>query len=561
MAKPTLGLCMIIKDEFDEVTMMISELGSVVDEFYICCTGKQLLKISDPKVHITKFEWNDNFASARNSIKPKTDYWMWADADDQIELFSRLPELISYMQQNKVDMMSAEYIYKFDPETRFPSEIQTRERIIRTSLAGEWHGAVHETWIPAVSCEREETAVVSWVHHKTEESHQESMQRNRTILEREYKMSNPDPRIAHYLGLNYMMDGHYVEAISCFNFLIENGGWDEERYRAWLQIGTAYYLMNHYDDALNAFMRAILELPDWPDAYFNLQQVYWELDQHQKSLEWAKVGFSKPEPETQSARNPIVTKYQPVKFAAYSELACGDPAKAARLLASLHRSAPRYPIEDELITAVANADNEHRAINAAKELIDYNQKYEGDALAVLNSLPATTRAHLELTDQRRELIPGRKWPKGSIVFWCGQSYEPWGPDTMDKGMGGSEESVVQLSRKLAKLGHEITVYNERESGFMEAPLYATYLPWTDINPNDEFDVFIAWRNPSDLPNIKARLKLCDLHDTMSPEFIYQWADYVDKYMVKSQWHRNLYPELPDDKFVIVGNGIVKEQFK
>lgn len=575
MSKPTLGLCMIIKDEFEETTIAIAQLAGIVDEFYICCTGEQKLQLIDPNIHITPFKWIDDFAAARNSIKPTTDYWMWMDADDFIRNPERLPEVVAYMATAGVNMMSAKYIYKIDEKTGLPTEVQTRERIIKTSLPGKWYGKIHETWIPEASVNRELTEAVEWVHMKSEAGHNQSALRNRKILLKEWGgVDKPDPRIAHYLGLNYMTDGHFEEAIKCFEYLIEHGGWGEERYRAWLQIGTAYHLMGQFDNALQAYTQAILELPEWPDAYFCMQQIYWVRDENEKSLEWAKVGFSKPEPETESARNPIVNQYQPVKYAAYSELAVGRPAEAMKLLTNLRKNVPAYPIGPELEEAIQLAYDEHKAIQAAKELMNYNGRYEGDALAVLNSLPPVTRTHVDLTVERRELIPGKKWPKGSIVFWCGGSYEPWGPDTMDKGMGGSEEAIVQLARELGKItDREIVVYNERKKeayddfsndlivGDKHFVPDVVYWPWTDINPNDEFDVFIAWRNPRELANIKARLKICDLHDTMTPEFIYHWAEHVDKYMVKSQWHRNLYPDLPDDKFIVVGNGIVKEDFK
>jgi hypothetical protein len=39
------------------------------------------------------------------------------------------------------------------------------------------------------------------------------------------------------------------------------------------------------------------------------------------------------------------------------------------------------------------------------------------------------------------------------------------------------------------------------------------------------------------------------------------VDVVDKFFVKSKYHRSLYPNVSDDKFVIVGNGIVRGQFQ
>jgi hypothetical protein len=81
-----------------------------------------------------------------------------------------------------------------------------------------------------------------------------------------------------------------------------------------------------------------------------------------------------------------------------------------------------------------------------------------------------------------------------------------------------------------------------------------------LNPHDTFDTFIAWRAPEFIKGVKARKKFVDLHDTVEPERVYAVAKEVDKFFVKSKYHRSLYPDLPDEKFVIVGNGIVKEHF-
>jgi hypothetical protein len=132
-------------------------------------------------------------------------------------------------------------------------------------------------------------------------------------------------------------------------------------------------------------------------------------------------------------------------------------------------------------------------------------------------------------------------------------------------MGGSEEAVVYLARELSELGSEVTVYNERPEQYSDNPVGDAkdidYYPWTEINPNDTFDTFVAWRDPSFLEHITAKVKLCDVHDALQPGVVYQNAEWVDKYLFKSKYHRSLYPKLPDDKALIISNGIVRQQFE
>lgn len=556
----SVGLCLIAKNWTPELDRALASIEQYVDKVYVQLNGKgphpgMPAKLSNWQY----FEWNNNFSDARNALlsEVKTDYWLWMDSDDEIICPENIRGVVAHMEATGVEMTFAPYEYATD-DKGIVTELQLRERIIKTSLKGKWHGVIHETFIPETSPVRETTDLVTWKHINPDVKG--SMIRNRKILEAEYSQEPRDPRIAYYLGLNYGMDGHYQEAIRCFEELINTGGWDEERYRSYLQIFSCLFELGEYEVATHAALQATTELPDWPDAYYLLQQMYYQLDDHEKSLAWFKVARSKPEPKTDSARNPVVTQYQPLQLAAYSYMALGEPKQAMRWAQELLRLQPSWDL-GKLKDIILQAVNEAGAVDAVKYLADYLDQEQGRA--VLEALPSELRADVRLTSERRRLIPGKTWPKGSVVFYCGQSYETWGPDTLAKGMGGSEEAVVYLARELAK-DNPVTVYNERTTAYREAGgkfRLASYLPWTEINPNDTFDTFIAWRDPSGLKEINARLKLCDLHDIISQEAVYAAIPYTDIFCFKSNFHRELYPEVPDDKCVVIGNGILRSQFK
>lgn len=591
----SVGLCLITDTYTEELDKKLGAFAPYVDKIYIQVNGEVMRpKPSVGNAEVSRFKWTDNFAEARNALlkEVKTDYWLWMDSDDDIAgLRDNLQDVVSHMESTELGIMFAPYIYAIDDKGQ-PTEVQNRERIIKTSLKGQWMGVIHETFIPESQPFTETTTKLQWIHKKNAGDHQASMLRNRGILEHEYRKEPRDPRVAYYLGLNYGMSRDYERAIRCFEELIQTGGWDEERYRAYLQIFSCYFELSQHDKAITAALAATTELPDWPDAYFMLQQVYYQMDDYEKSLEWFKTGKSKPSPKSDSAFNPIVRGPQPLYLAATAYLFQGKPQPALKLLLELQRQYPSYDIPEPVRQTTLDAVNEERAIESAKYLIDFNQKYEGDALAVLNSLPPTIRSDVRLTEQRRDLIPGQKWPKGSIAIYCGPSFESWGPDTLDQGMGGSEEAVVYLARELAlqKEGgkyRQVTVFNERQQPTEDkvvlseyydedyaakgnnADYYAgstdfvtvDYKPWTEINPNDQFDTFICWRDPSIAKEIDAKKIICDLHDIISQESVYQAVPYVDVFCFKSQFHRELYPEVPDHKVRIIGNGIVTGQFE
>jgi glycosyltransferase involved in cell wall biosynthesis len=145
-----------------------------------------------------------------------------------------------------------------------------------------------------------------------------------------------------------------------------------------------------------------------------------------------------------------------------------------------------------------------------------------------------------------------------LVVYCNETKYQWHPQmSHTKGFSGSEEAVINLTRELTKLGWDVTIYNNCG----HTPLVdsgVTYRPWWDFNPRDKQDVVIIWRFPKSLDrDINADKIFVDLHDT-TPERFFTMRDRIAKVtriFLKSRFHRSLYPNLPDEKLVIVPNGI------
>src|SRR6266571_5274549 len=96
------------------------------------------------------------------------------------------------------------------------------------------------------------------------------------------------------------------------------------------------------------------------------------------------------------------------------------------------------------------------------------------------------------TEYRKTASSGK-----DLVIYCGHTKHQWNPELFKtKGFGGSEEAVIYLTRELAKLGWDITVYNN-----------------------------------------------CGHKPLVTGVF------------VKSQFHRSLYPNVPDRKIAVIPNGL------
>lgn len=143
---------------------------------------------------------------------------------------------------------------------------------------------------------------------------------------------------------------------------------------------------------------------------------------------------------------------------------------------------------------------------------------------------------------------------------------PWDPDSIHRGISGSEEAVIYASQELAKLGHRVFVFNEPPQGsvhsFPEAnPRFINYLP-NQIH----FDVIIVCRAPEIIEYLKNRAKKFYFwpQDTCShrirEEIIH---DYDDVFWISS-WQRSQWI-LVNPAFAkfgnIFGNAVQLNQFQ
>jgi glycosyltransferase involved in cell wall biosynthesis len=142
-----------------------------------------------------------------------------------------------------------------------------------------------------------------------------------------------------------------------------------------------------------------------------------------------------------------------------------------------------------------------------------------------------------------------------LIYYCGESRHEWHPRT--RGFGGSEEAVICLSTELAKLGWNVTVYNNCGHTPV-ADRGVIYRPWWEFNPRDKQDVAIVWQwtKPIDW-NINAERIFVDMHIS-PPAGSFTDRDRlarIQRIFFKSSFHRSLYPTLRDDKVAVVANGI------
>ncbi|HEY6018624.1 MAG TPA: glycosyltransferase family 4 protein, partial [Candidatus Paceibacterota bacterium] len=165
-----------------------------------------------------------------------------------------------------------------------------------------------------------------------------------------------------------------------------------------------------------------------------------------------------------------------------------------------------------------------------------------------------------------EYEPGVKYEKTIIIGAMGAP-EAWNPKTFEEtGLGGSETAAMKLATSFARPGskNRVLLYSTiSEPGYYDGVGYRDSSHFRAEIPSD---LYIAWRSPEAADwDINTKKLVLWMHDTDAGDRITPArVRKFDAIVVLTEWHRNhmmrMYPFIPKEKFVIIGNGVDIENF-
>lgn len=157
--------------------------------------------------------------------------------------------------------------------------------------------------------------------------------------------------------------------------------------------------------------------------------------------------------------------------------------------------------------------------------------------------------------------------KLDIIFFAGNGVEIWTPETVAKtGIGGSELTLLELAKRLAKLGHKVRVYNS--CGQFGEKIYdgVQYLQ-TEKFHDLECDVLIVSRRTDYLDekyNNKSKLTLLWTHDLLPACWTSKNLLIADRILALSQFHKNFILQhitsIHPDQIIVTRNGVDTDLF-
>lgn len=608
--KATLYLNMIIGD-FEAPEIVKRSIDSVkdsVDGIYVTVTYKEekpeksalLDLLKEYKVNLSFYKWTYNFSEARQFAlqqvpKGSEIFVYWQDADDVLYNPQNLHKIADEMIQYKESAIYFDYWYQVElddsGEVREILVKHKRERIIINDDTWKWIGPLHETLIE----QKQENLIRHFrpecyvVHLTSNDRLNVNIDRNVEILEETAKREqHKDPRTVIYLAKAYFDQAKMQPdpaqrkikldlALMLFHqYLngsgqpgeagyIERSGWSEERSTAWSYIAEIAILTGHPEVAIGAYQNAIDEAPQFPNYYVDMAMCYVMMDDFKKAEHWLNVATSIPEPETTIIQFPrdIKTRALEVSFHVNMnkqklEWALEDAKKIMDIL-------PNDQLAKDRIKTITSLVEYNKACQSFVYLGKYLEQIKAlDKLGnLVQAIPDEMKQEKFAAEMQHLFLPSKIWADNEIAIVCGPGFEKWSPDSIQTGLGGSEEAVVYMSNELTKLGWKVTVYaNPEKPGNYDG---VEYRVWHEVNVKDAFNVLILWRNIGFVDvNPVAKYTMVWLHDTPNnPDFTEERLNKVDKVMVLSEYHKSLlrvhknglFEKFPENKVLLTTNGI------
>lgn len=209
-----ISVCMIAKNEADNIGRCLRSVKAVADEIIVVDTGStdETVKIAETHgAKVFSFRWINDFSAARNYAleQAEGDWIVFLDADEYIvdeKIANLRPTLEKIHGNRKVEAVSCMMEHTEGPDGPLKGRDRT-VRLFRNSPAIRFKGKIHEFIYKrdrfTRSAHADESVLVIRHSGYSQEKFAEKLLRNHALLETCRQEGNDDGMIAYYLGHSY----------------------------------------------------------------------------------------------------------------------------------------------------------------------------------------------------------------------------------------------------------------------------------------------------------------------------------------------------------------------
>lgn len=285
-----LSLCMIVKNEQDNLPRCLDSVKDIVDEMIIVDTGS-----SDSTVDIAKqygakvyfFPWNDNFSDARNySLQHAAGDWILImDADDELEK-SHQQAVLDLVKRNEADAYFFQTVCYLGDTAGVDALNNLNIRLIKNKMGYFFSNPIHEQIYsnikeinPSAKILNEPIKVYHYGYLDQKIKEHDKRNRNIRILQKELEQYPGYPFTLFNLGNEYFALGNYPKAIEfyekCYAKFDIAQGYSSKLI---LKLVNCYMYSGRNDDALKLIEEGLNYYPDFTDLEYLRGMAYNSLD-------------------------------------------------------------------------------------------------------------------------------------------------------------------------------------------------------------------------------------------------------------------------------------------
>ena len=275
--KPSISVCLIVKDEERFLDNCLQSVEDIAGEIIIIDTGSIDNTVNIAKKYTDKIyfhPWEDSFSEARKHYfdYAKGDWIFQIDADEEL-VKQDVPVLLKAVKNRDIDAVLVQIISHLDSR-----QFETRHnviRIFRNNGTIHYEGRIHER---IVGFNRPRIYPVHLIHHGydlndqnlSEKKHQKRI----SLLKMDIEESPDNPLPYHYLSCCYLSQKRFDETldVSVKTINLANKKRDKDPIYLWSRYNAAvsYYKLKDFKNAESIALSAIAIDKRHIDSYFIL---------------------------------------------------------------------------------------------------------------------------------------------------------------------------------------------------------------------------------------------------------------------------------------------------
>ena len=288
---PTISLCMIVKNEEENLRRCLDSVRDSVDEIIVVDTGStdRTVEIAESYgARIFNHPWEGSFSKARNySLKYATCDWILIlDADEELKR-EDAPRLRDITKNNEIKIVSFVINNKYKDSTQEGHAQMVR--LYRNFNGVHYKGIVHNAIQYSDKCFYSSMTVIHHGYNLSEEKMDEKFIRTSTLLKKQIEADPHNPVPHMYIGVSYMDRRMYEEAItsskSAISLAEENGLNKKDFLVSYYIVSAAYFEINEFKESEIYAMKSVKMDNHFLDGHCLLAFANYNLKEYDRFME------------------------------------------------------------------------------------------------------------------------------------------------------------------------------------------------------------------------------------------------------------------------------------